>query len=118
MENTVSSLNGNFNKEPSQPSHDKNVKGFAFKLKQMVDNLPFRKKKKEIKVARPKREWGPDWNKYSKIDKIKFIIYSIIKSILAILCLYLFLLSLNFMSVGFTMVKLFFFIINLLCLKY
>ncbi len=116
MENTVSSLNGNFNKEQSQPSHDKNVKGFAFKLKQMVNNIPFRKKKE--KVARPKREWDPDWEKYSKIDKIKFIIYSIIKSVLAILCLYLFLLSLNFMSVGFTMVKLIFLIINLSCLNY
>ena len=118
MENTVSSLNGNFNKEPSQPSHDKNVKGFAFKLKQMVDNIPFRKKKKEPKGARPKRDWGPDWDKYSKIDKIKFIIYSIVKSILAILCLYLFLLSLNFMSVGFTMVQIIFIIINLFYFNY
>jgi hypothetical protein len=105
MENTASSLNGNFNKPPVNPPNEKNVKGFALKLKNIVENIPFRKKKDEPKVAHPKREWGPDWDKYSKIDKIKFIIYSIIKSILAILCLYLFLLSLNFMSVGFTMVK-------------
>jgi hypothetical protein len=106
MENTVSSLNGNFNKQPNNSTPDKNAQGFANKLKHIVDNIPFRKKKVDKpKVARIKKEWGPDWTAYSKTEKIKFILYSIIKSILAVLCLYLFLLSLNFMSVGFTMVK-------------
>ena len=50
-------------------------------------------------------EWGPDWERYSNQEKLFFILTSILKSILAILCLYLFLLSLNFMSIGFTMIS-------------
>jgi hypothetical protein len=50
-------------------------------------------------------EWGPDWEQYSNQDKLIFVLTSMLKSILAILCLYLFLLSLNFMSIGFTMIS-------------
>jgi sodium-dependent phosphate cotransporter len=50
-------------------------------------------------------EWGPDWERYSNQDKLIFVLTSMLKSILAILCLYLFLLSLNFMSIGFTMIS-------------
>ena len=50
-------------------------------------------------------EWGSDWERYSNQEKIFFILTSILKSMLAILCLYLFLLSLNFMSIGFRMIS-------------
>ena len=45
-----------------------------------------------------------NWYDMNKNEKIKYIISSIIKSFLALLLLYIFLLSLSFMSIGFTLV--------------
>ena len=45
-----------------------------------------------------------EWSTYNKKEKISYIIFAIIKIILFIILLYLFLLSLNFMTIGFTMV--------------
>lgn len=52
----------------------------------------------------PETKKEKEWDSFSKIDKIGFILLSMIKIILFIIFLYLFLLSLTFMSVGFTMV--------------
>ncbi len=45
-----------------------------------------------------------DWCNLSRKQKIRFVVYSILKFLLFVLLLYLFLLSLSFMSIGFTMV--------------
>jgi len=45
-----------------------------------------------------------EWSSYNKKEKISYIIFAIIKMILFIVLLYFFLLSLNFMTIGFTMV--------------
>ena len=59
------------------------------------------------KIELPKKEDKDDdkeWSFYSKREKISFVVTSTLKFILFIILLYLFLLSLSFMSIGFTMV--------------
>ena len=66
------------------------------------------KRKKELKAEkeRLKREQNSkEWINYNKREKILFVIFSTLKVILFIVLLYLFLLSLNFMTIGFTMVS-------------
>ena len=72
---------------------------------QSVVSITSQKKFNSQKKTIESTEWGPDWERYSNQEKLFFILTSILKSILAILCLYLFLLSLNFMSIGFTMIS-------------
>ena len=45
-----------------------------------------------------------EWSTYTKKGKISYIIFAFIKIIMFIVLLYVFLLSLNFMTIGFTMV--------------
>lgn len=45
-----------------------------------------------------------EWSSYTKKGKISYIIFAFIKIIMFIVLLYMFLLSLNFMTIGFTMV--------------
>jgi sodium-dependent phosphate cotransporter len=45
-----------------------------------------------------------EWSSYKKHEKTSYIIFAILKIILFIVLLYFFLLSLNFMTIGFTMV--------------
>jgi solute carrier family 34 (sodium-dependent phosphate cotransporter) len=47
---------------------------------------------------------GKEWSSYKKHEKTSYIIFAILKIILFIVLLYFFLLSLNFMTIGFTMV--------------
>ncbi|CAF0850978.1 unnamed protein product [Brachionus calyciflorus] len=46
-----------------------------------------------------------DWSNFSKAEKLSYTIFSIIKIIVFIILLYFFLLSLNFMTIGFTLVS-------------
>ena len=45
------------------------------------------------------------WNEYTRSEKISYIFFSSLKIIIFIVLLYLFLLSLNFMTIGFTLVS-------------
>ena len=56
------------------------------------------------KSKQASKEWNPNWNEYTRKEKVVFVVLTVVKSIVAILCLYLFLLSLNFMTLGFNMV--------------
>lgn len=63
-------------------------------------------KKRSVSFVQAKTESVTDkeWSSYNKQEKISYITYAILKIILFIVLLYLFLLSLNFMTIGFTMV--------------
>lgn len=45
------------------------------------------------------------WSSYTKSEKTRYIIFAILKIFLFVILLYLFLLSLNFMTIGFTLVS-------------
>ena len=63
------------------------------------DNVEVIKVKEEKETKSDK-----EWSSYTKPEKTSYIIFAILKIILFIVLLYLFLLSLNFMTIGFTMV--------------
>lgn len=64
------------------------------------------KKQKALeKKEKKKADDSKEWVLYTKPEKTSYIIFSILKVILFIVLLYLFLLSLNFMTIGFTMVS-------------
>lgn len=60
---------------------------------------------KNIEVVNVKEDKFRDWKEYTRYEKINFIVFTIVKATSFILLLYLFLLSLNFMTIGFTMVS-------------
>lgn len=58
-----------------------------------------------VKKDDAEEQLSKEWSEYTKPEKIRFVLTTILKSILFILLLYLFLLSLSFMTIGFTMVS-------------
>lgn len=60
--------------------------------------------KKRLKKEKEADQMEKEWNKYSAKEKLLFILFTIIKLFFVIGFLYMFLLSLNFLSIGFTLV--------------
>ena len=64
-----------------------------------------KKQKALAKKEKQKADNSKEWALYTKPEKTSYVIFSVLKVILFIVLLYLFLLSLNFMTIGFTMVS-------------
>lgn len=63
------------------------------------------KKAKKLKKKEKQREVElKEWPDYTTREKVQFIVFTLLKAALFIMLLYLFLLSLSFMTIGFTMV--------------
>ena len=71
----------------------------------ILENGKSKKAAEMIEEAETESGTNKQWIHNTKPEKISYIIFSILKVILFIVLLYLFLLSLNFMTIGFTMVS-------------
>ena len=58
----------------------------------------------KVQEIQPNLKEGKGWNSFTRREKLTYLIGSMLKIILFVVLLYLFLLSLNFMTIGFTMV--------------
>ena len=85
--------------QQNKPSNNKNNHDEMDKTKIRKPNEY--RKKNETKQAHPDKEWYF----YTKNEKARFILTSILKCFLFLILLYFFLLSLSFMSIGFTLVS-------------
>jgi hypothetical protein len=89
-----------------QRASEKNAPKTPLKIK-ILSRIPCIKKKFPDPNRKPKIWEDPEkkWREYKKSEKIFYIIISIIKVIIFFVLLYFFLLSLNFMTIGFTLIS-------------
>ena len=69
-----------------------------------AENRKIKMEKKRLKEEKEADQMEKEWDKYSAKEKLFFIFFIIVKLCFVIVFLYMFLLSLNFLTIGFTLV--------------